>query len=79
MILISFAFQDGKSYIKKVNGVIAFSIKNGPGGKSGTWVVDAKNGNGSVEFNSGRKLPVAYKLLCRHSRLIGVEISMTFS
>ncbi|CAK8689141.1 unnamed protein product [Clavelina lepadiformis] len=46
---------DGKSYIKKVNGVIAFSIKNGPGGKSGTWVVDAKNGNGSVEFNSGQK------------------------
>lgn len=48
--------QDGKSYVKKINGVIAFNIKDGPGGKTGKWVVDGKNGNGSVEFNSDSKL-----------------------
>jgi len=41
--------------VKKINGVIAFSLANGPGGKKGLWVVDGKNGNGSVEFNSSSK------------------------
>nr|CAB3265901.1 non-specific lipid-transfer protein-like [Phallusia mammillata] len=47
--------KDGASYVKKINGVIAFSIKDGPGGKTGKWVVDGKNGNGSVKFNSDQK------------------------
>ena len=38
--------------MKKVNGVFVFKVTKGPGGKEGTWVVDVKNGNGSVVFNS---------------------------
>ena len=37
--------------VKKVNGIFCFKVKNGPGGKDGTWIVDVKNGNGSVKFD----------------------------
>lgn len=37
----------GKDLIKKVNGVFLFKVA-GDGGKTATWVVDAKNGSGSV-------------------------------
>ncbi len=36
--------------MNKVKGVYAFKVKGGPGGQEGLWVVDAKNGSGSVEF-----------------------------
>jgi sterol carrier protein 2 len=34
-----------------VKGVYAFKVKGGPGGQEGLWIVDAKTGAGSVEFN----------------------------
>lgn len=37
----------GAELTKKVNGVFLFKVA-GDGGKTGTWVVDAKNGNGAV-------------------------------
>ena len=37
--------------MKKMKGVFAFKVK-GAGGKEGVWVVDVKNGNGSVKFGS---------------------------
>lgn len=48
-------FQNGASIVKKVKGVYAFKVKNGPGGKEGSWVVDVKNGNGSVKYGSDAK------------------------
>uniref|UniRef100_A0A3Q1BY90 Sterol carrier protein 2 n=1 Tax=Amphiprion ocellaris TaxID=80972 RepID=A0A3Q1BY90_AMPOC len=40
--------QDGEKLVKKVGGVFAFKVKDGPGGQEETWVVDVKNGKGSV-------------------------------
>lgn len=40
--------------MKKIGGIFAFKVKNGPNGKEATWVVDVKNGKGSVLPNSGQ-------------------------
>lgn len=37
-----------------MKGVFCFKVK-GSGGKEGVWVVDAKNGNGSVKFGVDRE------------------------
>ncbi|KFU86574.1 hypothetical protein M959_09835, partial [Chaetura pelagica] len=47
--------EEGEQYVKKIGGVFAFKIKDGPGGKEATWVVDVKNGKGCVAFNSDKK------------------------
>ncbi|XP_067893331.1 sterol carrier protein 2 isoform X2 [Heterodontus francisci] len=47
--------EEGELFVKKIGGVFAFKVKNGPGGKEGLWVVDVKNGKGSVDFNSEKK------------------------
>lgn len=39
--------------MKKVGGVFAFKLKDGPGGKEATWIVDVKNGKGSVTNDPG--------------------------
>uniref|UniRef100_H2ZML8 Sterol carrier protein 2 n=1 Tax=Ciona savignyi TaxID=51511 RepID=H2ZML8_CIOSA len=44
--------EDGGSYIKKIKGIIAFNIKPSGSKKGGVWVINAKTGKGSVEFNS---------------------------
>merc|ERR1712150_344835 len=46
---------DGESYVKKINGIIGFVVKDGPGGKSCTWTINCKSGAGSVELDSGTK------------------------
>uniref|UniRef100_A0A8C7XDL6 Sterol carrier protein 2 n=1 Tax=Oryzias sinensis TaxID=183150 RepID=A0A8C7XDL6_9TELE len=45
--------QNGEQLVKRVGGVFAFRVKDGPGGKEATWVVDVKNGRGSVLNESG--------------------------
>ena len=35
--------------VKKMKGVFCFRVKS-KGGKEGIWIVDAKNGAGSVSF-----------------------------
>ena len=47
--------EDGKTLVGKVKGIYGFKVKGGPGGNEGFWIVDAKNGNGSVEFNGKGK------------------------
>ncbi|NXT81017.1 NLTP protein, partial [Zapornia atra] len=44
--------EEGEQFVKKIGGVFAFKVKDGPGGKEATWVVDVKNGKGSVAVNS---------------------------
>ncbi|KAJ6662508.1 hypothetical protein lerEdw1_011644 [Lerista edwardsae] len=47
--------EEGEQYVKKIGGVFAFKVKDGPGGKEQTWVVDVKNGKGCVDVNSDKK------------------------
>merc|ERR1712002_1118639 len=46
---------DGANLVKKVKGVYCFHVKGGPGGSEAKWIVDAKNGTGSVEKNGTGK------------------------
>lgn len=50
----SFFLQEGEKLVKKIGGVFAFKVKDGPGGKEATWTVDVKNGKGSVSTDSGK-------------------------
>ncbi|XP_056388192.1 sterol carrier protein 2 isoform X3 [Hyla sarda] len=47
--------EEGEQFVKKIGGVFAFKVKEGPSGEEATWVVDVKNGKGSVHFNSDQK------------------------
>ncbi|KAM9687348.1 sterol carrier protein 2 isoform 1-T1 [Trichechus inunguis] len=47
--------EEGEEFVKKIGGIFAFKVKDGPGGKEATWVVDVKNGKGSVHPNSDKK------------------------
>ncbi|XP_066453685.1 sterol carrier protein 2 [Eleutherodactylus coqui] len=47
--------EEGEQYVKKIGGVFAFKVKDGPGGKEASWVIDVKNGKGSVHYNSDKK------------------------
>lgn len=47
--------EEGEKLVKKIGGVFAFKVKDGPGGKEATWTVDVKNGKGSVSTDSGKK------------------------
>ncbi|XP_071116602.1 sterol carrier protein 2-like [Haliotis cracherodii] len=48
---------DGSNIVKKMKGVFCFKVK-GAGGKEGIWIVDAKNGSGSVTFGTQSKSDV---------------------
>ncbi|ELK26728.1 PREDICTED: non-specific lipid-transfer protein [Myotis davidii] len=47
--------EEGEQFVKKIGGIFVFKVKDGPGGKEATWVVDVKNGKGSVLPNSDKK------------------------
>ncbi|XP_043941388.1 sterol carrier protein 2 [Protopterus annectens] len=47
--------QEGPQFVKKIGGVFAFKVKDGPGGEEAMWTVDVKNGSGSV-YASGDKV-----------------------
>ncbi|KAG1960686.1 non-specific lipid-transfer protein [Pimephales promelas] len=45
--------EDGEQFVKKIGGVFAFKVKDGPDGKEAVWIVDVKNGKGSVDNDAG--------------------------
>ncbi|KAM3839631.1 sterol carrier protein 2 [Vipera latastei] len=47
--------KEGEQYVKKIGGIFAFKIKDGPEGKEATWIVDVKNGKGCVDINTDKK------------------------
>ncbi|XP_054837294.1 sterol carrier protein 2 isoform X2 [Eublepharis macularius] len=47
--------EEGEQFVKKIGGVFAFKVKDGPEGKEAIWIVDVKNGKGSVDINSDKK------------------------
>ncbi|KAG7525058.1 non-specific lipid-transfer protein [Solea senegalensis] len=40
--------EEGEQLVKKIGGVFAFKVMDGPHGNEATWVVDVKNGQGCV-------------------------------
>lgn len=46
--------RDGANIVNKMKGVFCFRVKN-KAGKEGIWIVDAKNGSGSVTFGGPAK------------------------
>lgn len=40
--------------MKKIGGVFAFKVKDGPNGQEAMWFVDVKNGNGCVHNDTGK-------------------------
>ncbi|XP_071478905.1 sterol carrier protein 2-like [Diadema antillarum] len=54
--------DQGPEMVKKIKAVYGFKVSGGPGGKSCTWVVDVKNGKGSVEKNSSKKADCTFTM-----------------
>ena len=42
--------EDGQTVVGRVKGIYLFKVKGGRNGVEGKWILDAKNGSGSVEF-----------------------------
>ena len=58
--------KDGANLVKKVKGIFGFKVKD-TNGKDHLWIVDAKNGNGKVEFNGkGTQLHTYVYFRCGH-------------
>ena len=51
---------DEDNLVERVRGVYAFKVRNGPNGKEGYWVINAKTGKGSVEFNGKGMLYLSF-------------------
>ncbi|XP_015521114.1 sterol carrier protein 2 [Neodiprion pinetum] len=47
--------EDTDNLIDRVRGIYGFKITDGPNGEEGLWIVNAKTGKGSVEFNGKTK------------------------
>lgn len=54
--------EDDENLVDKFRGIYGFNIINGPGGAEGFWVVNAKTGKGTVEFNSKTKPEVTFTI-----------------
>ncbi len=53
--------QDGENLVGRVKGIYGFKVKNASG-KEAMWIVDAKNGSGSVTFNGKTKPEVTLNI-----------------
>ncbi|XP_031174270.1 sterol carrier protein 2b [Sander lucioperca] len=47
--------EEGELFVKKIGGVFAFKVKDGPNGQEATWFVDVKNGKGCVHNDAAKK------------------------
>ncbi|XP_011296998.1 non-specific lipid-transfer protein [Fopius arisanus] len=54
--------EDEDNLIEKFRGIYGFKIINGPGGAEGYWIINAKTGKGSVEFNGKDKPDVLFTI-----------------
>ncbi|XP_011499651.1 PREDICTED: non-specific lipid-transfer protein-like [Ceratosolen solmsi marchali] len=54
--------EDQDGLIDRVRGIYGFKVVNGPGGNTGYWVVNAKTGKGSVEYNGKTKPDVVFTI-----------------
>ncbi|XP_017574208.1 sterol carrier protein 2b [Pygocentrus nattereri] len=46
--------EEGDQFVKKIGGVFAFKVKDGPGGSEAMWIVDVKEGKGCVHNDTSK-------------------------
>ncbi|XP_056148970.1 sterol carrier protein 2 [Lampris incognitus] len=54
--------EEGEQLVKKIGGVFAFKVKDGPDGKEGLWIVDVKNGKGAVTNDPDKKADCTFAM-----------------
>lgn len=47
--------EEGEQFVRRIGGVFAFKVRDGPNGQEATWYVDVKNGNGCVHNDTAKK------------------------
>lgn len=52
--------EDKDGLIERVRGIYGFKVTNGPDGKTGYWVINAKTGKGKVTYNGAEKPDVTF-------------------
>lgn len=59
--ILEIAMQEDKdNLIEKVRGVYGFKVTHGPNGQTGFWIINAKQGRGSVNYNGKEKPDVTF-------------------
>lgn len=53
---------DEEKLIEKVRGIYGFKVRNGPNGSEGYWLINAKEGKGSVTYNGKDKPDVTFTI-----------------
>jgi len=46
--------KENQDIVKSIGGIYQFNITGGPNGKTQSWLVDLKNGNGSIQLGEGK-------------------------
>lgn len=54
--------SDQDNLVEKVRGIYGFKVRNGPNGLEGYWVVNAKEGKGTVTYNGKDKPDVTFTI-----------------
>ena len=56
---------EGEQLVKKMKGIFGFKVRDSKSGQTFTWIVDAKNGSGKVEFE-GKGTYIGENSLCQN-------------
>uniref|UniRef100_A0A1L8EE39 Sterol carrier protein 2 n=1 Tax=Haematobia irritans TaxID=7368 RepID=A0A1L8EE39_HAEIR len=52
--------EDEDNLIEKVRAIYGFKVTNGPGGQTGFWTINAKEGKGKITYNGKEKCDVTF-------------------
>lgn len=52
--------EDDENLVEGFRGVYGFEVRNGPGGKTGRWIINTKSGKGKITYNSADKPEVTF-------------------
>ncbi|XP_026676753.1 non-specific lipid-transfer protein-like [Diaphorina citri] len=52
--------DDDDNLVEGFRGVYAFEVRNGPGGKSGRWIINTSTGKGKITYNGTDKPEVTF-------------------
>uniref|UniRef100_A0A8B9GKS7 SCP2 domain-containing protein n=1 Tax=Astyanax mexicanus TaxID=7994 RepID=A0A8B9GKS7_ASTMX len=64
--------EEGEQFVKKIGGVFAFKVKDGPGGSEALWFVDVKEGRGCVHNDASE---FQFNAVYSFQNIIGIQLS----